>query len=66
MGMTLAVAPMIQGKQRVIPRLEVSNEQVANLTSNMVQTFNAEGAKTFSDLKYMKFTVEVNNDKHDT
>ena len=66
MGMTLAVAPMIQDKHRVIPRSEVSNEQVANLTSHTVQTFNAEGAKTFSDLKYMKFTVEVNNDKHDT
>ena len=49
--MTLAVAPMIPGKQHVIPSSEVSNEQVANLTSNMVQTFNAE---------------EVNNDKHNT
>ena len=43
MGMSLAVAPVLSDNQRVIPRSEVSNDQITGLTSDMVQSFNAEG-----------------------
>ena len=50
MGMVLAVSPANSDNLRLVPRSEVSNEQLVNLTSNIVQTFNAEGLKSLGGM----------------
>ena len=64
MGMTLAISPVCPGNPRIIPRLEVSKDQIVNLTSNLDHTFNTEGVKTLGGLTYRELKVEMNNDNH--
>ena len=64
MGMTLAISPVCPGNPRIIPRVEVSKDQIVSLTSNMVHTFNTEGIKTLGGLAYKELKVEMNNDNH--
>ena len=64
MGMALAITPACPETHQLIPWLEVSKDQVTNLTSYMIHTFNTEGVKTLGGLTYKELTIESGNNKH--
>ena len=50
--MTMALTPFADDTFRIVPRNDVSKDQLKDLSSQMVKHFNMEGIKKLGGVKY--------------
>ena len=61
--MTMALTPFSDCTFRIVPRYDVSNDQLKDLSSQMVTHFNVEGFKELDGVKY-KQPMNVEESKY--
>ena len=64
MGIIAGISPPSEVSKRNIPRNDITNNQIKELSSNIIYKFDTEGAKRLGGLKFQSYQLPICHDKY--